>query len=102
MKNTFRLGCIVKKPQAPTRFLGYLIVVWTTVLSDWSGFLNVILMLSAITCMVSDLKFASIVLFSISLVICLLRLITNKDDKQLSIKIFNVIITIILLLSQIF
>lgn len=101
MKHTFELGCIIRKPQPPTGFLGFLIRIWTAILSDWSGFLNVVLMLSAVTCMMFDSKFTCIILLSICLLICWFRLITNRERKKIGIKIFNVIITIVLLLSQI-
>jgi hypothetical protein len=101
-KDTFTIGVIVRKPQSPTWSLGILNIVWTTILSDWSGFLNVILMIGAVACVIFDIKLAGVVLFSLCLAICLYRLIANKDRKKIGIRIFNVVITIILLLLQIF
>ena len=102
MKNTFRLGCIIRKPQAPTRFQRFLTAVLAPILNDWLGFLSVVFMIGAVTCMLFRINLACIILFSICLIISLLRLITNKDNRTFNVKIFNVIITIILLASQIF
>jgi|GEM_PF-3525760 len=102
MKDKFTLGCIVKKPQPLTSFQSFWALVGTLVLSDWLGFLGVLLLIGSLTCMIFKISLACVILLSVCLVISLLRLIINKDNRTYHIKIFNVIVTIILLISQIF
>lgn len=101
MKRSFKIGCIIRKPQPPTGFSGLLFDVWTFIINDWLGFLGVVLLCGALIFMASKISLAAIILLSICLVISLIRVVTNKDSRILGVKIFNVVITIILLLSQI-